>query len=62
METTAQPTPIPVRDLAPGIVAAVAMGVLLYLIQFDQGAVSQTGMFLHELVHDARHLLGVPCH
>ncbi|MTD45739.1 CbtB-domain containing protein [Conexibacter sp. W3-3-2] len=62
MNTTAAPTPVPVRDLLPAIVAAAAMLVLLYLVQFDQGAVSQTGSFLHELVHDARHLLGVPCH
>jgi hypothetical protein len=24
--------------------------------------VSQSGMYLHELMHDGRHLLGVPCH
>jgi hypothetical protein len=24
--------------------------------------VSQTGGYLHELMHDGRHLLGVPCH
>lgn len=62
METTATPTPVPVRDLAPGLLAAAAMAILLYLIQFDQGAISQSGLFVHELVHDARHLLGVPCH
>ncbi|MEU7956834.1 CbtB domain-containing protein [Micromonospora humida] len=41
------------------------VGVLLlltYLVAFDQGAVSRSGMFLHELMHDGRHLLGVPCH
>ncbi|GAA2484231.1 CbtB domain-containing protein [Winogradskya humida] len=44
--------------------AAVVAGLLLlaYLVAFDQGAVSQSGMFLHELMHDGRHLLGVPCH
>jgi hypothetical protein len=57
-----QPTPVPFRDLAPALLAAAAMLLLVYLVQFDQGAVSQTGTFLHELVHDARHLLGVPCH
>ncbi len=57
-----QPTPVPLRDLAPALLAALAMLLLMYLVQFDQGAVSQTGTFLHELVHDARHLLGVPCH
>lgn len=46
------------------IAAAVVAGLLLltYLVAFDQGAVSQSGMYLHELMHDGRHLLGVPCH
>ena len=38
----------------------------LYAVTFDNGflssAVSSSGMFLHELFHDGRHLLGVPCH
>ena len=44
--------------------AAVVVGLLLlaYLVAFDAGAVSQSGTFLHELMHDGRHLLGVPCH
>ena len=49
--------------LITAAVAVVAMLLLLtYLVAFDQGAVSQSGMFLHELMHDGRHLLGVPCH
>jgi hypothetical protein len=36
--------------------------LLAYLVAFDQGTLSQTGMYLHELMHDGRHLLGVPCH
>lgn len=46
------------------IALAVAAGLLLltYLVTFDQGAVSQSGTLLHELMHDGRHLLGVPCH
>ena len=39
---------------------------LLYTVTFDAGFVSArvaaSGMFLHELFHDGRHLLGVPCH
>ncbi len=45
--------------------AAAVVTVLLllaYLVAFDQGAVSQSGTYLHELMHDGRHLLGVPCH
>jgi len=46
----------------------IAVGVVLlalltlYLVGFDQGAISRSGMYLHELMHDGRHLLGVPCH
>ncbi|GAB4582721.1 CbtB domain-containing protein [Nocardia sp. IFM 10818] len=44
--------------------AAVVLFALLtlYLVGFDQGAISRSGMFMHELMHDGRHLLGVPCH
>ncbi|MFE4500295.1 CbtB domain-containing protein [Rhodococcus sp. NPDC056743] len=34
----------------------------LYLVGFDQGAISRTGMYMHELMHDGRHLMGLPCH
>ncbi|WP_082979095.1 CbtB domain-containing protein [Arthrobacter sp. B6] len=46
-----------------GTLLALAVSVLvLYLVQFDNGQLSQAGMLLHELMHDGRHLLGVPCH
>lgn len=46
------------------IIAGVVLLALLtlYLVGFDQGAVSRTGMYMHELMHDGRHLLGLPCH
>ena len=36
----------------------------LYFVGVDQGAVSLIGgdSHVHEFVHDARHLLGFPCH
>ncbi|MFC9764599.1 CbtB domain-containing protein [Rhodococcus jostii] len=44
-------------------VGVVLLALLtLYLVGFDQGAISRSGMYLHELMHDGRHLLGVPCH
>jgi hypothetical protein len=46
--------------LSAAIVAAAVL--TLYLVGFDQGTVSRSGMFLHELMHDGRHLMGVPCH
>ena len=38
--------------------------VLLYFLGVDQGATSVLGdnVYIHEFVHDARHLLGFPCH
>ncbi|ABM16127.1 MULTISPECIES: CbtB domain-containing protein [Mycolicibacterium] len=38
--------------------------VVLYFIGMDQGATSVFGSntYIHEFVHDARHLLGFPCH
>lgn len=38
--------------------------VAYYFIGFDQGAVSVFGSdtHVHEFLHDARHLLGFPCH
>ncbi|MET0451102.1 MAG: CbtB-domain containing protein [Mycobacterium sp.] len=36
----------------------------LYFVGMDQGATSVFGSntYVHEFVHDARHLLGFPCH
>jgi hypothetical protein len=58
---------VAVPALSPKLlaVALLSVGVMLllaYLVGFDQGAVSRSGMYLHELMHDGRHLLGVPCH
>lgn len=38
--------------------------VVLYFVGMDQGATSVFGSntYIHEFVHDARHLLGFPCH
>lgn len=49
------------------MLAAVALGVLLlWLVSFDNGqltsVVDSSSSFLHELFHDSRHALGVPCH
>lgn len=55
---------IPVGQLAPW---ALLFGVLAVLVIFflsaAQGAVSlPSGSAVHEWTHDARHLLGYPCH
>ncbi|BBX20006.1 cobalt transporter [Mycolicibacterium duvalii] len=38
--------------------------IVLYFVGMDQGATSVFGnsTYIHEFVHDARHLLGFPCH
>jgi hypothetical protein len=47
------------------LAATVFLALLaLYFVGVDQGAVSLFGTdsHVHEFVHDARHLLGFPCH
>lgn len=62
MNDTLALEPIPLRSLAPWTALAALLMLLLYLVGLDQGAVSQTGSLLHEMAHDGRHLLAVPCH
>jgi len=63
--------PVPLRALTWPLLAALLLAALvLQAIAFDQGALAapvtsamaQDGGVLHEFFHDARHLLGVPCH
>ncbi|MFC7614659.1 CbtB-domain containing protein [Actinokineospora soli] len=58
------PVRIPIREILP---YAVFVGVLsllvMYFVSTEQSAVALfDGAVVHELVHDARHLLGFPCH
>jgi putative cobalt transporter subunit CbtB len=62
MDPAANVQPIPLRQLLPALLLGVLFLLTIYLVQYDQGVLSQTGSFLHELMHDGRHLLGVPCH
>ena len=59
------PITVPVTVGARWMIGAVMLALLVYyFIGVDQGAVSVFGhnMYIHEFVHDARHLLGFPCH
>lgn len=61
----AAPAPIaaPAELLPYVLFGGVLMIVLLYFVGADQGATSLfSGTFVHEFVHDGRHLLGFPCH
>lgn len=56
--------------LTPALGALVFLALVLSVVAFDQGAIgtlitddmASSGGVLHEFFHDARHLLGVPCH
>jgi hypothetical protein len=53
----------PVRVPVAAWVAAAVAVVLVYAVLQENGAVlAQQWETLHELFHDGRHLLGVPCH
>jgi hypothetical protein len=63
--------PVNLRAAAAALEVPVRLAVLTllalivyYFIGYDQGAVSVFGSdtHVHEFVHDARHLLGFPCH
>jgi Probable cobalt transporter subunit (CbtB) len=60
---TASPGAIPVREIAPWVVFALVLLLALYFVGVEEGAAAIfPGMYVHEFVHDGRHLLGFPCH
>ena len=63
-KSTAVPAKLPIGAIAPwAVFFGILMLVLLYFVGAEQGATSVvSGSDVHEWVHDARHLLGFPCH
>jgi hypothetical protein len=55
---------IPMAKIVPwALFSVVVVGIALYFVGAEQGATSLfNGMGVHEFVHDARYLLGFPCH
>lgn len=55
---------IPVKDIIPWAIFGVLLALIcLYFVSTEQGALSLfKGMYVHEFVHDGRHLMGFPCH
>ncbi len=55
---------IPLEDIAPWAVFGMLIALIfLYFVSTEQGALALfDGMYVHEFVHDGRHLLGFPCH
>lgn len=60
LRATADTLATPTRLTVITMLALIAY----YFVGFDQGAVSVFGSdtHIHEFLHDARHLLGFPCH
>ena len=57
------PTAIPLRELAPWVLFGAIFLFMLYMVGAEEGATSLIpGMYVHEFLHDGRHLLGFPCH
>jgi hypothetical protein len=55
---------IPLRDALPwAILGGLVLMLAIYFVGAEEGATSIIrGMYVHEFVHDGRHLLGFPCH
>jgi Probable cobalt transporter subunit (CbtB) len=63
LHRTSQPAVIPISELLPWLVFAAILLLAIYFVAVEEGAVSIfPGMYVHEFVHDGRHLLGFPCH
>jgi hypothetical protein len=60
-----KPVDLSAARAAAWLAATTFLALLaVYFVGIDQGAVSLFGSdsHVHEFVHDARHLLGFPCH
>jgi hypothetical protein len=59
-----RPAAIPLRDVLPwAVFGGLILLLALYFVGVEEGATSLiSGMYVHEFVHDGRHLLGFPCH
>ena len=66
MSTISAPIPIriPLHEILPwAIFIGVLSLLLLYFVGAEQGATAIiSGQYVHDFVHDGRHLLGFPCH
>jgi hypothetical protein len=64
LSPTVRPRAIPVAEILPWAVFGGLLCLLaLYFVGAEQGATAIfSGTYVHEFVHDGRHLLGFPCH
>ncbi len=61
---TPVPVPIPLHEWLPWtVLAGFLLLFVLYIVGAEQGATAIVGgNYVHEWLHDSRHLLGFPCH
>jgi hypothetical protein len=61
---SARPAAIPLREILPWLIlGGLVLLLAIYFVGAEEGATSIVpGMYVHEFVHDGRHLLGFPCH
>lgn len=58
------PAAVPLGKILPwAILGGLLLLLAIYFVGAEQGATSLIkGKYVHEFVHDGRHLLGFPCH
>ena len=71
-DTVARPSALPEVAYPPAVslgaawpwmLFGAALFALIYFVGMEEGALSVVpGTWVHEWVHDGRHLLGFPCH
>lgn len=59
-----RPVPVPIGEILPwAVFGGLLLLLAIYFVGAEQGAASLIpGMYVHEFLHDGRHLLGFPCH
>ncbi|OAA28497.1 putative cobalt transporter subunit (CbtB) [Frankia sp. EI5c] len=59
-----RPLQLPLREVIPwAVLVGTLMLLVIYFVGSEEGAFSAVGgTWIHEFVHDGRHLLGFPCH
>ena len=59
-----RPPAVPIEEIVPwAVFGGLLLLIAIYFVGAEEGATSIfSGMYVHEFVHDGRHLLGFPCH
>jgi hypothetical protein len=62
-EDVLYPPPVALGQVWPWVLFGLACLALVYLVGVEEGALSVVpGTWVHEWLHDGRHLMAVPCH